>query len=219
MKIVKYPERRYLSVCLFSGDERYTVNRHMSLKQYRNLDLFLFAVMLVISETLIVNAATRWYPDQLYTVSACAAVVAIVMMRWGPWAAIHAVLGGLVYCLAAGGSPRQYAIYSVGNLFSMLSLLLIKAFGKEQIRENVLLSLLFAVCTQLFMQMGRAVVAVVFFGVPLEQGINFITTDALSGLFTMVIVWIARRLDGVFEDQITYLLRVQKEDEAEKGGF
>ena len=68
------------------------------------------------------------------------------------------------------------------------------------------------------MQMGRACIAVIN-GAAFDTGIHFITTDALSGLFTMVIVWIASRLDGVFEDQISYLLRVQKEAEEEKGGF
>lgn len=194
------------------------MNRHMTLKQYRNLDLFLFAVMLIISESLIVNAAIRWFPDQLYTVSVCAAIVSIVLMRWGPWAAIHAIVGGLVYCYWAGGSPKQYLIYGIGNLFSLISLLMFRLFGKERIRENVLLTLLFAVCTQLFMQMGRACVSFVM-GAPVSTGFSFITTDALSGLFTMVIVWIASRLDGVFEDQISYLLRVQKENEEEKGGF
>ena len=194
------------------------MNRHMTLKQYKRLDLFLFAVMLVLSESVIVNAAIRWYPDQLYTVSVCAAIVSIVLMRWGWPAAIHAVLGGLVYCFWAGGSPRQYLIYGAGNLLSLLSLLLIRWLGKDRIRENVLLTLLFALCTQLFMQTGRACISVVM-RTSFKTALNFITTDALSGLFTMVIVWIASRLDGVFEDQISYLLRVQKEAEEEKGGF
>ena len=194
------------------------MNRRLSLKQYRNLDLFFFAVMLCISETLIVNAAIRWYPDQLYTVSVSAAITAIVMMRWGGRAAIHAVLGGIVYCLAAKGTAQQFMIYGIGNLFGLLSLLMIRLLGKDRICGNVLLVLLFALCTQLFMQMGRACIAVIN-GAAFETGIHFITTDALSGLFTMVIVWIASRLDGVFEDQISYLLRVQKEAEEEKGGF
>ena len=193
------------------------MNRHMTLKQYRNLDLFLFAVMLILSETLIVNAAIRWYPDQLYTVSVTAAITAIVMMRWGPWAAIHAVLGGIVYCLAAKGTSRQFVIYGAGNLFGLFSLLMIRLMGKDRIRGNVIWVLLFALCTQLFMQMGRACVSFLF-GTRAEAGIQFITKDALSGLFTMVIVWIASRLDGVFEDQISYLLRVQKEMEEERGG-
>ena len=194
------------------------MNRHMTLKQYKRMDLFLFCVMLVLSESVIVNAAIRWYPDQLYTVSVCAAIVSIVMMRWGWPAAIHAVLGGLVYCFWAGGSPQQYLVYGAGNLLSLLSLLLIRLLGKERIRNNVLLVLLFAECTQIFMQAGRAVISIVM-GSSLETAIRFITADALSGLFTMVIVWIASRLDGLFEDQISYLLRVHKESEAEKGGF
>ncbi len=32
-------------------------------------------------------------------------------------------------------------------------------------------------------------------------------------LFTLVITWIVRRLDGVFEDQKHYLLRLQEERE------
>ena len=211
------PEKGSVFDALF-GPERNIVNRRLSLKQYRNLDLFFFAVMLCISETLIVNAAVRWYPDQLYTVSVSAAITAIVMMRWGAWAGIHAVLGGIVYCLAAKGTPQQFMIYGIGNLFGLLSLLMIRLLGKDRICGNVLLVLLFALCTQLFMQMGRACIAVIN-GAAFETGIHFITTDALSGLFTMVIVWIASRLDGVFEDQISYLLRVQKEAEEEKGGF
>ena len=194
------------------------MNRHMTLKQYKRLDLFLFAVMLVLSESVIVNAATRWYPDQLYTVSVCAAIVSIVLMRWGWPAAIHAVLGGLVYCYWAGGSPKQFLIYGAGNLLSLLSLLWFRWLGKERIRENVLLTLLFALSTQLLMQIGRGCISLVMGASP-EIAWRFITTDALSGLFTVVIIWIASRLDGVFEDQISYLLRVQKELEDEKGGF
>ena len=49
-------------------------------------------------------------------------------------------------------------------------------------------------------------------GGPADGVLGFFTTDALSILFTLVILWIARRLDGVYEDQKHYLLRIQKED-------
>ena len=74
------------------------MRRQLSFSEYRGIDLTLFAVILCIAELLIVTAARFWYADQLYTVSAVAAVVAIVLMRWGPWAGIHAVLG-----FSAGG--------------------------------------------------------------------------------------------------------------------
>ena len=189
------------------------MKRHLTFEQYRRMDLFFFAVMLCVSEALIVNAALRWFPDQLYSVSVTAALTAIVLVRWGPWAAIHAVLGGLVYCLAGGGSGKQFLIYGAGNLLSLLALALIRLFGGERIRKNALLALFYALCVLLLMQLGRALVA------ELKTCLDFFTTDALSGLFTMVIVWIAARLDGMLEDQKTYLLRVNKEREEEKGGF
>ncbi len=193
-------------------------NRHLTFQQYRKLDLFFFAVMLLVSEFLLITAAGRWFPDQLYTVSVSAALTAIVLMRWGSWASIHAFEAGLVFCFFAGGSPKQYLIYCIGNEFALLCLFLIRIFGKTQIRENKLLTLLFALSTQLCMQLGRAAVAF-FLGASLNTCFNFFTTDALSGLFTMVIVWIASRLDGIFEDQKTYLLRVHEQMEKEKGGY
>ena len=194
------------------------MKHHLIFKQYRSMDLFFFAVTLCFSEALIVNAALRWFPDQLYSVSVTAAVTAIVFIRWGPWGAIHAVLGALVYCTACGGSGKQYLIYSLGNLLSLLVLLLIRLFGKERIRKDPLVTLLYALCTLLLMQLGRALTALLL-GSEAKSCLNFFTTDARSGLFTMVIVWIAARLDGILEDQKTYLLRVNREGEEEKGGF
>ena len=190
---------------------------HLTFRQYRRIDLILFAAILALTEFLVVRAAKAWFPDQLYTVSVTAAVTAIVMMRWGPFAGIHAALGGLVYAWVSGGNPQQFVIYIVGNGFSMAALLLFKAFGKDRIRNSFLLTLLFALSVQIAMQVGRGVVSLVFDG-RIEAIWKFMTTDALSDLFTMLVVWVASRLDGVFEDQKQYLLRVQKEREEQQNG-
>lgn len=50
------------------------MNRHRTLKRYRNIDLGLFALMLIVAEYLIIRAATRWFPAQPYTVSVAAAI-------------------------------------------------------------------------------------------------------------------------------------------------
>ena len=192
--------------------------RQMSFQQYRNLDLFLFCIMLAVSETLIVVAGRKWFPGQLYTASVTAAVTAIVMMRWNGWAGIHAMAGGLIFCLAGGGTGRQFLIYMIGNEAALGALLLLRLCGKNRIREEKLMTLLFALSVQLLMQLGRGAVALVF-GASVKTCWNFFTTDALSDVFTMVIVWIASRLDGVLEDQKSYLLRVHEQMEREKGGF
>ena len=182
----------------------------MSLAQYRSIDLSLFAVMMIISETIIIRAFASWFPGELYTVSVTAAITAIVMMRWGWWAAIHAFLGGLVYCLVSGGSSQQFVIYCIGNLACLLAFFIIRRLGAERVRTDAFLSLVFAGSVQILMQLGRAAVSLLFGTLP-RNALGFVTTDALSVLFTLVIIWIARRLDGVFENQVHYLLRIQEE--------
>lgn len=192
------------------------MRQQLSFQQYRNIDLALFAVILCVAELLIVRAATYWFADQLYTVSVVAAVTAIVMMRWGPWAGIHAVLGGLVFCYASRGNGQQFLIYCAGNLLSLLALLPMKALGWQKIRDDSFLSVCFGLLILLLMQLGRALVALIL-GNSFSACLGFFTTDALSLLFTGVILWIARRLDGIFENQKHYLLRVHAAEE-EKGG-
>lgn len=214
-----------------------SMNHRLTFRQYRQMDLTVFGAMLVVAEALIVLAATRWFPAEAYTVSIVAAVTSIVLMRWGPWAAIHAVLGGLVYCFVSGGQPGQYLIYCAGNLFALLSLLWFRipgkerTSGKERIREDSFLTVIFGLTVQLLMQLGRAAVAFALLraspgsapaGTQSVAGalsfcIGFITTDALSGFFTAVILWIARRQDGLFEDQKHYLLRIQEAEKEERG--
>jgi len=189
----------------------------ISFRQYRAIDLGLFAAILLVSQFLIVKAAGSWFAAQRFIVSPAAAVVAIVMMRWGPWAAIHAVLSGLLYCLQLKGGWQQYAAYIAGNLCAMVGLAQIQAHGKEAIRGSTSKTLIFATVVQVSMLLGRAFTALV---VGLENGdaLLFITTDALSLVFTLVILWIARRVDGLFEDQKHYLFRIQREAQAEAAG-
>ena len=193
------------------------MKRQLSFQQYRAIDLAMLAALLCVTETLIVKAATWWFADQLYTVSVVGALTAIVLMRWGPWAAIHAVLGGAVFCLASHGNMRQLLVYCLGNLFSLLALVPLKFLGGERIRLDSILSVCFGVGTLLLMQLGRAVTALVL-GTDFQTCLGFFTTDALSLLFTGLIIWIARRLDGIFENQRHYLLRIHNTEE-EKGGF
>ena len=191
------------------------MKRRISFRQYRAIDLALFAAMLCVSEWLLVTAATRWFPDQLYTVSLVGALTAIVMLRWGPWAAIHAALGGLVFALASHGSGKQLLIYAGGNLLSLVMLLPLRRLGGEKIRSDAFLSVCFGLAALLLMQLGRMLLAMAF-DTPPRNALGFFTTDTLSLLFTGLILWIARRADGILEDQKHYLLRIHKE---EKGGF
>ena len=184
--------------------------RQRSLGEYRAIDLGCFLIMLAVFEPVLHYASTEPSPAELYTVSLVAAITAIVMMRWDLWAAIHAVFGGILVCFLSGARWDQYLIYGLGNLLSLAALLLLKAWGKEETRRDALQSIGFGLVTALLMQLGRGLLALVL-GSDWRVSLGFFTTGAITDLFTVVIVWIARRLDGIFEDQIHYLLRIQKE--------
>ena len=182
-------------------------------KQYRTIDLALIALMLAVFEYLIITAASFWFPDQLYTASLAAAVTTIVYMRWGVWGAIHAAEAGVVFCMFAGGTREQYLIYGAGNLLSLLALIPLEKLGKERVRTGRL-GLLLPLLVQLLMHAGRVLVSLVLGAVPgLWEAMNFFTMDSLSYIFTFVIIWIARKLDGVYEDQKHYLLRINSAEE------
>ena len=186
--------------------------------RYRAIDLTLFALMLCVFESVLVKASTSWFPNEPYTVSVTAAIVAIVMMRWGPWAGIHAVLGGFVFCFCSKAAPRQYLIYCIGNLFSLGALGLIKLRGGESIRQDALKTWVYGLTVLLLISAGRAAVSMVM-GAELPVALGFFTTDVITALFTLVLLWIVRRLDGVFENQNHYLLRLREEQEKERGGY
>ena len=192
------------------------MNKQRTFGQYRAIDLGVWALILAVCEYLIVHSARVWYADQLYTVSLAGALTAIVYMRWGAWGAIHAVEAALVNCFFSAAAPRQYIIYCLGNLFSLLALLLLKRLGKERVRASAFWSVVFGLLVLVLMQAGRAAVALVLGAAP-GAVVGFFTTDSLSLLFTGLIVWIARKLDGVYEDQKHYLLRIQAQEE-HKGG-
>lgn len=192
------------------------MNRQISFSQYRMIDLSILSFVLAVCQFLTHLAVSFWFPEQLYVVSPVAGMTALVMMRWSAWAAIPAGLGGVLFVWLSGGNLQQMLIYVLGNLASLMALFLFKIFGKEKIRKDSFLAVVFAIAVQLLMQLGRATMALVF-GYSAEACIGFITTDILSMLFTVFIIWTARRIEGLFEDQKNYLLRIQREQQAERG--
>lgn len=188
------------------------MNRQRTFKEYMIIDITLWAIIMAVFEFLIVMARNWWFPTEIYTVSLEAAITAIVFMRWGFWGAIHAVVGGFVFCTFSSANVGQYIIYCVGDLLAVAAVLPLRKLGKEKVRQNVWLTLGFAFLVQLLMQLGRALVAMAL-GSDLAAAAGFFTADSLSYVFTLVIIWIARKLDGVYEDQKHYLLRLNAPEE------
>lgn len=183
---------------------------NISFKQYRTIDLVIWLVILSVFEYITVMAASRWFPGELYTISQVVAVLCIVMMRWGGYAVIHAVAGGVVFCLAQGASTEQIAVYCVGNCFALIALAVFKAVGKENVRAKFHFTLLYTAAAFCGAQLGRWLVSLAFGGT-LGSIATFFTADSLSLLYAVVIVLISRKADGLFEDQKSYLIRTEAE--------
>lgn len=192
---------------------------NLSFKQYRAIDLAMMTVLLVLSEAVATMAATRWFPNEMFSVSTTLAIVCIVMMRWDGYAVIHAVVGGFVYCLAMGGELQHYAVYCVGNCGALAALLLLKAMGKKKVAAKFWSSALFALIAFLGMALGRWGVSFVVQRSDTEA--QYILLELLRGnivtlLFTLIAVFVSRRMDGLFEDQRAYLLRMKEEERKER---
>lgn len=178
----------------------------------------MMAVLLLIFETIIIMASNRWFPGEPYTVSLTPAITAIVLIRWGPWAAIHAFLGALVLCIESDAGLTQYAVYCLGNLFSLLALPVIRKMGGDSaVRSDSLKTLLYGLIVLFMMQAGRAIVALIC-GTSIAVVFGFFTTEAITDLFTLVILWIVRRLDGILEEQQHYLKRIREEERDTRNG-
>ena len=189
--------------------------KNISFKQYRTIDLITMAVILFVIETLVGKAANSWFPEQLFMLSPALSVICIVMMRWGGFAAIHAVVEGAALCLAMGAAPDQFAVYCIGNCLSLLALIIIKAFGKQRVKDNIILTIVFVIVAYFGAQFGRWIVGL-FFGGKADTLLAFIATDSLSLLFAVIVVLISRRIDGLFEDQKAYLIRTESERRREQ---
>lgn len=191
------------------------MQRQITFRQYRMMDLIFFTAALCICETLITLGATVWFPAEPYTLSLVPAVTAVVLVRWGAWAMIPAALGSLAFCLASHAAAMQFVIYLIGSMAFMVLLPWIRRIGWEKLHDHVLLTMLYGMLAALLMQAGRFLVAFAA-GTPAATAAGFFTTDALSTLFAVLIVWIARRLDGMLEDQRHYVRRVKEEQERER---
>ena len=189
---------------------------NLSFNQYRAIDLTIMAVLLVISEALIAIAATKWFPvTAFYMVSPMVAMTCIVMMRWSGFAVIHAALSGLVYCMTLGASAEQYAIYMAGNCGVLIALLVLKLAGKKRVAQSGTLIVIFVAVAYAGAQLGRWIVGLMVGG-ELADIIKYLTTDSISLLFAIVVVLIARKPDGLFEDQKAYLIRLEEERREEQ---
>lgn len=191
-------------------------SRLISIGQYRGTDLFVFALILAVAEILTYLAA-RWFPGQaIFTFSLMIPISLTVMMRWGWPSVFYPIGGGLLVCLLGAASGANYACYIIGNACMAFMLIPTYVIGRDKIRSRWWGSALYVLGAWLCVYLGKSLVWVVCCTVdPSLGGVltgfkEFAAGDLLSLAIALIVVLVLRRLDGMFEDQKTYLERLEK---------
>lgn len=188
--------------------------KEITFSQYRKIDLAILTVVTAVFEAIATLASNKWFAAQPIALSISVTMICIAMMRWSALSFVVCAAGGAAFCLASGASARHYLIYIGGNLFALLSLLVIRLFGKEEIKNKIPKLLCFAVSTYLFVQLGRWLFSL-FFGAGIGELVAYLTTDVISLLLAVVVLILLRKSDGMIEDQKAYLLRLDEEKRKE----
>ena len=193
---------------------------NLTFKQYRNIDLSIFALLVILSEAITTVATNNWFVAQPVAISTTIIFICILMMRWSAFAFIHAIVGGVVFCVASGASAEHFIIYSVGNCLALCALLWFKLLGKEKVRKDGFLLTLYTFSVYLLMQVGRWLLSLCFGG-GVGDLVGYLSTDIISLLFAVVIMLILRKTDGMIEDQKAYLFRLERErlEEQQSSGY
>lgn len=197
-------------------------SRLISVKQYRATDLFIFALIITVAEILTYFAG-KWFPSgAFFTFSLMLPIALTVMMRWGWPSVLYAVWCGLLNCLLSLGNGAvtgaQYASYIIGNGFMAIPLIILHFIGKDKVRGHWWSSLLFVIFSWLMVYLGRSSMWAIAYQISPISGLKayagfevFAVGDMLSLLMAIVVVLTLRRLDGMFEDQKSFLKRLDKE--------
>ena len=186
----------------------------MTFNQYRTMDVLIFTVLTAVFECIATLATAKWFWSQPVAISITLTLILIVMHRWGAYAAIIAAAGGIAFCVTSGASVEHYLIYGIGNIFALTSLVYFRIFGKDGVRKSFLKTLLFASTSYLSVAVGRWLVSLIF-GAGFSELVAFLTTDLITLLFAVVILYSCRGIDGLVEDQRQYVIRINEKKETE----
>lgn len=193
----------------------------MSFKKYRFIDLLVFLLLFLLFEFLIGKASTKWFVGEPFVVSLTIPFLLLIGMRWDKFSLIHCVLFGLYYVVIYSSSYTlaQFLIYIIGNLGFVLAILFLKLVGKEKVRTNIYLTIIYVVIGFLSIELFRGLSAIIFAKQSIAIIPQYLFTDLLNLVFALVIVLIARTRDGLFMDQKTYLFKLDKERKQAQNEF
>lgn len=181
---------------------------------YKLIDMLIFSGIACVLEAVNVYAL-KIFTTELFTLSVILPITLIVTMRWKGWAIIPAILGGITYCIVCGANASQYLIYGAGNAFAVLNLFWFKLKSPKAIKSSLVFCMLFVLSGYIFINLGRTLMSMFFEQQFLQTLLSFLAIDLLNVFIAFLVIAIARKQNGLFENQDEYLLRISQEKKEE----
>ena len=184
----------------------------MSFKQYRSIDMLILFIFYGICEFGIIKVGSSMI-DQPYIISLMLPIMLIVIMRWDIYSIYQAVGSAIFFVLVQHGDMKQMLVYVLGNIGVWLMSLLIKKFGKEKISSSVFNCMMYVILGYILLEVFRYIGMMIIYQSSIGALIRLCALDALSAVFSIVVILLVRSIDGLFVDQKTYLLNLQRDKE------
>lgn len=185
------------------------MNKRLSFKEYRAIDLLIYTAIVIIFE-IISQKAVSWLNVSI-SFSLFFALSLLVIMRWNFYAIIPVLGSQITYSIMLGSSLKNYLVYIIGSIFIFIvTLFFVK--GKEKMK-NPWIIVLYIFSGYFAVEIGRSFIAIFFGSSFFKTLVGFLGTDIINIFIAFLIIFIARRQDGVFEDQKSFLIRKEKEDQ------
>lgn len=190
-------------------------SRLISLRQYRLTDSVIFALILAAFDLIAYGALSMFGASAYFTFTMTLPITLLVMMRWGWQSVFYAVADGLILSFLYNRTVWQsYLSYAAGGAALMLILIPFKLIGKQRIRDKWYLTAA-AVLAGWFVMNTTVTVIQTVCGADFLNVASYNFGVGLTGLMSLaaglVVILVMRRLDGMFEDQKHYLIRLDKE--------
>ncbi len=189
-------------------------SKSITFKSYATIDLILFGAILAISEVCVFMAAQLFKGEAVYSLSFTVFISALIIVRWGWCGILYAVGGTLFHCLLANATPVQYLIWGVGTAFIAVGYLFMCIVKRRKVESNIFIACAYYAICWLAVNIGRAIVATCvggnFFATLLAQS-GLGDNGALALVIGLILVFVMRKFDGMWEGQKDYLLRLERE--------
>lgn len=190
-------------------------SRLISLTQYRITDLLVFTAIVIVFDLLAHYAPMALPVGAMFNFTITVPIVLMVMFRWGWMCVFPAVADAILMCVLNNPEVWQsYVCYIIGNACILLLLTVLKFWKKNKIAGKWYFSALFVILGWLLQNFALTLAMTACgqnFVECLSLNFGFGWTGILSLAMGIVIILVMRRLDGMFEDQKSYLLRLDKE--------